>query len=47
MQQKGPRMVSAKELARIQKHKALEREKEREREKLENRMSMSMKRLQL
>lgn len=36
VQRKGPRIVSAKELARIQKRKALEREKEREKERLQN-----------
>ena len=36
VQRKGPRIVSSKELARIQKRKALERAKERERERLEN-----------
>jgi hypothetical protein len=41
VQRKGPRIVSAKELARIQKRKALERERERERERLENENEMA------
>ena len=37
-QRRGPRIVSAKELARIQKRKALEKEKERERERERERL---------